>query len=783
MANRSRSKVRLSLRLVLLFAAISLGWNSSINSDLHCQLDSDCDGMLSVEEVRDSGFFTSTDSNGDGTLGNVELRTLFERLGVPTAYVFPLVNKIDEVGNSKAGIQVGDITSHWNNRLESLLTVDDVGNWVAHAVRLGQYEQNFRNHVISGYDLASMLNEKEGMIMLEEIGVNKLIHRKQILRSIASRLLGIASPPSKPQLKIQITQEQHHSNSNIENSCSRSSPLNNADIVCAENENFNTALEPYILLEWYSSDSDSDSDNVDNNVKRTTSTGGMHMIMPIHKWRLYFRYKNSEEWSFIEEFKGDQFSKSINVSDLLLPAPARNFNVNEFDKTLGQFRIEAWNSIGRSDVAYATLHYDLHQDYSHSFSNSRKKNTFSPQNEFKYSLFNRADNDGDGDIDSSELENFVLSDLDVSDGLSAISGIKNDRSTLVDEIFKEEKTCESPEIKKETAFQQRQVKRAVEAAMKKMDSDGNNKKVILKKDMDEYWHSVAFTMTAQATAEWVKHAVNLGSEIANKFEEHSISGIDFPNIVEDDGETVLVKELGIENESHRRQIIRGVKLILMAIGQPPPQINLMVSNESPNGELGCGSMLLKWSNEDSSPIASVHKYILYRHKLGYLDTNGYSVLSQGNEYGFVNRSDWTEIYSGRAMKFVDTNLKYGAKYQYMMIAWNMLGSSPPFVSKPITPCRDGCGSIGKIVWAIVSFVVNIFYSHVLSPVLSGLLTLFITLLAVDRRKVFVRLKSVAHKLELFRVVLFVDKMWIWINYFGTIFYHVFMFISQKKTEY
>eukprot|EP00516_Mucochytrium_quahogii_P007989 CAMPEP_0203745716 /NCGR_PEP_ID=MMETSP0098-20131031/1371_1 /ASSEMBLY_ACC=CAM_ASM_000208 /TAXON_ID=96639 /ORGANISM=" , Strain NY0313808BC1" /LENGTH=831 /DNA_ID=CAMNT_0050633577 /DNA_START=601 /DNA_END=3097 /DNA_ORIENTATION=- len=166
-------------------------------------IDVDGDGAISGEELFKSKFFQSADSNGDGTIEDTEIQGYLSRFGADKLYKenSDLVQGIDDAvfavdQDNTAGIQVGDLIRHWE-KLDSLVTVDDVEDWITNAVLLPQYAIAFKENGIKGLDLPLFVEEPS---YLEYIGVKSPLHRKQILRSISMRLFGLGKSPLKPTL-------------------------------------------------------------------------------------------------------------------------------------------------------------------------------------------------------------------------------------------------------------------------------------------------------------------------------------------------------------------------------------------------------------------------------------------------------------------------------------------------------------------------------------------------------------------------------------------------------
>ena len=569
------------LLFVLIFATFS---PHLAQQDQECsRLDLDCNGRISADEVGQSSFFTSSDADGDGTLGRAELHTVLERLGVHEGdHLFHAVSTLDR--DLQGGIQVTELMRHWSDKLRALLTVEDVCDWITHAVELPQYAENFRENAVKGYDLAAML-DGEGDLYLQEIGVQKLLHRKQILRSIGLRLLGAGSAPAQPHLIIDDS-------------------------------------ELPMKLRWW--------------LPHTSQ----NPALPLHKWRLYFRASEADHWELYQEFESYR-------TTMVLGADLAN------EDSSGEFRLEAWNSAGRSEYIYATMvsvearkkskklggiagpltapsgspsasvcnesHCSIRKGRQALVRLSRRE--CRARKAEVNDLFHAADDDGDGDIDSNELWKFLQSNL-------------------------------------KDSLEPHEIKLAIESVMETLDDNQDN--LIRKGDFEKYWSSLAFTMTVEATGEWIAHSVNL-PQYKDSFVSNSISGFDFSEIVKDEGELVLKKKLGIEDLAHRRAIVRAMKIVLMAVGDVPIQPPLTVDSSA------CDGLMITWnsSNDEPSTVIPTHKYQLFRRHGPYGKRSG---SSEDDE-------SWELVYSGSKRSFLDKGLRSGYYYDYKLVAWNVIGPS------------------------------------------------------------------------------------------------------------
>ena len=642
--------------------------NTGGNTVSDCsRLDLDCNGRVSAEEVGQSAFFTSSDADGDGTLGRSELHRLFDRFGVNEVVtgsrqdtVIQAVSALDR--DLQAGIQVSDLLQHWSEKLTALLTVEDVCDWITHAVELPQYAVNFRDNAVKGYDLAAML-DGEGDLYLQEIGVNKLLHRKQILRSIALRLLAAAPTPPQPHLIID----------------QRSSP---------------------VKLRWW--------------VPLDAATSSL----PLHKWRLYFRGSEVDQWALWQEFE------SYRVSTLL-----------DDSHQLGEFRLEAWNSAGRSEYIYATLlagearttggllaqpsrvgeeHAALHVPSSspstsvcneshcslkkgrHALLGLSRRQCGVPARAMREvaDLFQAADDDGDGDIDSNELWRFLQVNL-------------------------------------KDSLQPHELKLAIESVMATLDDNRDN--LIHKGDFEKYWSSLAFTMTVEATGEWVAHAVNL-PQYKEAFVANSISGFDFAEIVKDEGELVLRKRMDIQDIAHRRALVRAMKIVLMAVGDVPAQPPLAIDASA------CEGLLITWNSTQTDSASSViptHKYQLFRRR---------SSRKRGTSVEAANDSSWELVYSGTKLSWLDTGLRVGYAYDYKLVAWNIIGPSKEEVLHKVRSNAGRCersivlGLLHNAFLLVLSAV-----KFVISNILNVCVPIFAIYAAKNSKKLIKKFHGLSHR--------------------------------------
>ncbi|KAK9814892.1 hypothetical protein WJX73_001518 [Symbiochloris irregularis] len=192
-------------------------------------------------------------------------------------------------------------------------------------------------------------------------------------------------------------------------------------------------------------------------------------------------------------------------------------------------------------------------------------------------------------------------------------------------------------------------------------------------------------------SEWVKHAVGL-PQYVETFRKNSITSLDFPTMVSDDGQT-LENDLGVVSKLHRQQIIRAIKRLMLGLGQAP---------SAPQGlkcqAVTCSSIRLSWQAPQHVGQPPMHKYKLERQ----LQTLGASTMSVAATMEADMAPDrWVTAHGeldDEDFSWQDSRLQRG-KYQYRLSAWNAYAWShyalvsscvTDNTSLPCSPCeREG----------------------------------------------------------------------------------------------
>ncbi|KAL3801251.1 hypothetical protein HJC23_012651 [Cyclotella cryptica] len=253
-----------------------------------------------------SRFFHSLDTDDSGIISPDEM-ALFLKDRIGGSQFSNSENIIQEVGqvmkqldmNHDNGLEMADVEGYWS-RLESLLTAEEVSEWVVYAVQLpAEVGRIFLQNGITGYDFPEIV-QNSGSALQEELGL-KSSFRSKIVRGVQARMLGIGSTPER---------------------------------VVAD---FNLATCRSVSLKW---------------------SKPQARVFPVHSYRIQKRDINLFE---ANESSSDSGSLSMSISYENSPvlSPASSWQTiyiggeTEYvDSTLElghnyMYRIQAWNSVGR----------------------------------------------------------------------------------------------------------------------------------------------------------------------------------------------------------------------------------------------------------------------------------------------------------------------------------------------------------------------------------------------------------------------------------------------------
>jgi hypothetical protein len=172
-----------------------------IPEDSHVEFTGHTIGDSHRSSKSSQSFFASVDLDGDGQILKPELSYFLSQMIGGSAFdddkeiedeVGSIMDKMDLEGDGK--LEMGDVNSYWE-KLESLLTVDEVAEWIVHAGQLPMEVGNiFRKNHVTGYDFPELV-EDNGSALKNELNIDKSTYRKKIVRAVNSRLFGIGTVP------------------------------------------------------------------------------------------------------------------------------------------------------------------------------------------------------------------------------------------------------------------------------------------------------------------------------------------------------------------------------------------------------------------------------------------------------------------------------------------------------------------------------------------------------------------------------------------------------------
>jgi len=152
-----------------------------------------------------TSFFQSVDKDGDGKLGAAEVVNFLEHeIGDTSSFVTTyeisseanrVIRALDQ--NKDSAVEQHDVMEYWDH-MENLLTAEQVEEWTVHAVQLPEYVGRiFKENVVTGYDFQELV-ENNGEMLTTELGITKPSFVKKIVYLMHARMLGIGSVPEPP---------------------------------------------------------------------------------------------------------------------------------------------------------------------------------------------------------------------------------------------------------------------------------------------------------------------------------------------------------------------------------------------------------------------------------------------------------------------------------------------------------------------------------------------------------------------------------------------------------
>jgi len=298
-------------------------------------------------------------------------------------------------------------------------------------------------------------------------------------------------------------------------------------------------------------------------------------------------------------------------------------------------------------------------------------------NESSTSFFQSVDTDGDGILRAAEVANFLEHEI-------------GDASSFVT----------SYEISSEA-------NRVIRAL------DQNEDETVEQKDIMEYWDHMENLLTAEEVEEWVVHAVQLPDYVGRIFKENAVTGYDFPELVENNGE-IITTELGVTKPSFVKKIVNLMHARMLGIGsmpEVPSDINYKVEDN-------CHSVTFNWKKSHASGFP-VHSYRVQKraimtkasstqHKKRQKELSTINTSKSNSDSNICNYSDgkfmasfryddtchgpepsnnniyiqeqqshlnWVTVHQGAEAEFFDHSLESGYSFKYRIQAWNSVGRS------------------------------------------------------------------------------------------------------------
>lgn len=179
--------------VLYLFLCLHNILSQPINDNLFSSVDRNNDKQIDSHELND--YIASS-------IGGNEFDTTYELM---TATNDGFHNILHTQNNRHTGDKYGygynhddrhalkraDYDIYWD-KLGSLLTVNEVCDWITYSIQLPQLSYLFKQNAITGYDFNELLRDD---VLLNELHIESSIHRKQIIRAIKIKLLGIIDIP------------------------------------------------------------------------------------------------------------------------------------------------------------------------------------------------------------------------------------------------------------------------------------------------------------------------------------------------------------------------------------------------------------------------------------------------------------------------------------------------------------------------------------------------------------------------------------------------------------
>lgn len=220
--------------------------------------------------------------------------------------------------------------------------------------------------------------------------------------------------------------------------------------------------------------------------------------------------------------------------------------------------------------------------------------------------------------------------------------------------------------------------------------DINNDRALSPADINTHLHRMGAVLTVDAVADWIVHGLQLPVPVGEQFRANSVTGYDFPELVEDEGQALL-EDVEIARPAYRKKILRAMRMMMTGVGVAPDAPFPLEPTE-----VTCDVVTLTWGKSDGAGFA-VHKYRVFRRLLTPRSRTSGSSLGEAPvdpnlaSSGVYANSEWTVIYDGPEREARDYDARAGLHYEYRVEAWNLFGHSEATVTAVVLPTLTTCG--------------------------------------------------------------------------------------------
>lgn len=493
-------------------------------------------------------------------------------------------NNVDVGGDGT--ISLNEMTNFWA-KLKSLKTVENVVDWIKYSVQLPQYENTFRDNAITGYDLPTLL-EGNGEVLKRDLGIQNTLHRRIILRSITTRLLGIGKMP----LPLKNM------------SCYLLPNCNGIEIDWRVDEitpDEKDEIEDYIDEEYDNNDNNNDANptnfpvaTVESIIKAAEEEAKSQEQIPVHLYR-FKRIGIEDKPSNTKSTMKKRLSyKQFEDKDYIckkLPFIDGHANV---PGTIYQYKVQSWNLFGASKwakhISCPPIPLTCKEIVAKKQASDQKRVTH-----FMNKIEWTTEGSNDLEIRREELNEFIRENLGKS------------------ENFDEDNEITS----------------SVDNAFDTMDVGGDG--VISRAEITAFWEKMDGLQTIDEIVDWVKYGLQL-KQYEDNFRSNSITGDVLPTLLTK--KAFLKNVLGITNELHILHFRRSLKARLLGLHKTPNKIKLNYCKSH------CDRFEIFWNVDDKQTLTP-HSYQV-QERLSRINTwNNYIITS------YKDRSFSSTKYAGK----------------------------------------------------------------------------------------------------------------------------------------